>query len=116
MFTSARPRQDPTHVPELVPELRDTLAAAQEERPNRQGMDSCGQPEWIAYERTVMVDVTTALVIRHGLPLKADEIHQAVTCAEDQANGHVDYTSKWAIGCAHYVAGIARGQRRDSVP
>lgn len=107
--------QDPARVPDIHPELRDALTSAQEQRGEREGMSSEGLPAWIAYERAVMIDATTALLVRHGLPLNSRDISQAVERSEQLACGHVDYTSKWALGCAEYVASIARAALgRDS--
>lgn len=99
--------QDPARISDLHEELVETLAEAQAERPQREGSDALGNPEWVSYERSVMIDATIAQLIRHRLPIDADGAAKAVVAAEQQATGDSDYTSKWAIGCAEYVTQLA---------
>lgn len=106
-----RRRQNPASAASIYPELHDALAAAQGERDQYQQVGRDGEPAWVARERTVMLDATTALLIRHRLPIDADRISTAVRRAETRASGHVDYAHKWALGCAEYVAGVAAGAR-----
>lgn len=103
----SRHNQDPTRITDVLPELRDALAAAQTHRHERAATTSKGEPEWVVYEREVMVDATTALLIRHALPINARDIRTAVEHAEQRANGHYDYTTQWALGCAEYITGLA---------
>lgn len=100
-------KQNPTRVPDLHSELLEALTAAQEERARRDTISGRGEPEWVAYERSVMIDTTIAQLIRHELPIDADEATRAVTDAERRAQGHSDYSSKWAVGCAEYVTKVA---------
>lgn len=102
--------QNPTSIPDLHAELLEALTEAQSERQRRADSDPQGRPEWIGYERSVMIDATIAQLIRHQLPIDADAAVKAVTAAEEQATGHSDYASKWAIGCAEYVAALARAK------
>lgn len=104
-------RLDPTQVHETRPELRAALAEAQAHRAEHSGLTSAGEPEWAAFERTAMLDATTALLIRHELPLNADEITKAVVAAEQAAKGHSDLSWKWATGCARYIAEVAIAAR-----
>lgn len=118
-YTPATPRrrpdrQDPLTVRAVSDELFHDLAAAQEERDQRALLNQSGQPEWVAYERGVMVDGTIALLIRHQLPIDADEALRAVTKAEQSAAGHSDYTRTWAIGCARYIVSVAQGARQEA--
>lgn len=106
-LSALRARQDPTRVPDTVPELAEALAEAQEQRDQRRSVDGQLPPGWVAHERAVMFDATTALLVRHELPIDAQEVAEAVRRAEDRASGHSDYTRKWAIGCAEYIAGLA---------
>lgn len=102
-----RAHQDPTRISDLLPELHNALAGAQGQRGRRRGITSNGESQWVTYERAVMVDHTMALLLRHRLPLDAGATRLAVLDAEQQAMGHFDYTSKWALGCAEYIWGIA---------
>lgn len=99
--------QDPTRPADLCGELLEALTEAQAERGQRQGLDSQGARDWIAHERGVMFDATVALLIRHELPIDADAAASAVKEAELAALGHIDYSQKWALRCAEYVAEVA---------
>lgn len=103
----SRPPQNPALISDLIPELRETLDEAQKGRSARSGVSPTGEPEWITHERAMMLDATIALLIRHQLPIDADGTAKAVTQAEENASGHSDYTQKWALGCAEYIAKIA---------
>lgn len=105
--------QDPTSIRDLSDELYRDLAAAQERRDQRPALAPSGQPEWVAYERGVMIDSTIALLIRHQLPIDADETTRAVGKAEQSASGHSDYTRTWAIGCAHHIASLAHAKQEE---
>lgn len=95
-MTDYRARQAAFH------DLRDALIRAQDERPHLQGIVRDGELEWIAYERAVMTDRVNMLRSRRGLgPVSSDVVRRA----EDRAVGHVDYTQKFAIGCADLVIG-----------
>jgi hypothetical protein len=76
--------------------MHAVLTAAQTERPQRQ--DLLGdEPGWVRYERDVMWREVNAARAEAGLPaaLLGDLIR-----AEQQAVGHSDYTSKYALYCA----------------
>lgn len=103
----ARRTQDPTRIKDLHAELLDALVHAQSERDQRQEWTASGELGWVVHERATMVDATTALLIRHHLPVDLDAVHAAVRKAERQASGHFDYSSKWAVGCAEYIAARA---------
>lgn len=81
-------------------ELRLALTRAQEERWKRDRWTQDGELEWVAYERNVMTEKTNMLRSRLGLaPVSIDAIRRV----EDLACGHIDYTAKYAIGCADLV-------------
>lgn len=88
-------------------ELHTSLVEAQQNRERRSELTADGTPEWVGYERTVMLDATTALLIRHQLPIDADEITRRVVEAEQDASGHSDYAQTWALGCAQYIHTLA---------
>lgn len=106
-LSTLRALQNPARPADTHPELRDALTDAQKQRPQRRNLNAHGELGWIAYERDVMVDATTALLVRHELPIDAAQVRVAVERAEGRAQGHVDYTSKWALGCAEHIAAIA---------
>lgn len=81
-------------------DLRLALARAQDERPNRQQFTQDGELEWVAYERNVMVDRVNLLRSRRALP-PVDSA--TVRRKESLAEGHIDYSQKFAIGCADLV-------------
>lgn len=85
--------------------LRATLTRAQEERSQRQKFVQLenGSTElgWVMYEREQMLTAVNALRSAAGRPPVSVD---ALEAAETRACGHVDYTSKFAIGCADLVA------------
>lgn len=92
-------------------DLQETLAAAQQERHLRQDwVEQPGQREigWVVHERQVMTARVNLLRSRLGLPPVP---MTAVAIKENLAEGHIDYTKKWAIGCADlvYPPGSERG-------
>ena len=90
--------------------LREALAVAQEQRAQRPDpVDGPHGPEcaWAVYEREVMLDAVNRLRagIDPGLPLVA---MAEVERADQSAAGHVDYSRKFAWGCAELVLDGAR--------
>lgn len=80
-------------------DLRDVLVAEQEKRNQRRGFIG-HEPEWVQVERLAMLDRVNLLRSRRGYgPVSLDD----VTAKENQACGHSDYTTKYAIGCADLV-------------
>lgn len=56
---------------------------------------------WVLYEREQVLAAVNALRADAGkAPVSSDQLR----AAETRACGHVDYTSKFAIGCADLVA------------
>jgi hypothetical protein len=84
-------------------DLQETLATAQQDRHRRQ--EWVEEPDgreigWVVYERQVMTDRVNLLRSREGLP----PIPMAdVAAKEHMAQGHIDYTRKWALYCADLV-------------
>lgn len=101
---------DPALISDTLPELLDALGQARAHRQEHSGLTSAGKPEWEAFERTAMLDATTAILIRHELPLDADGITKAVTAAEQQAHRSSDYARAWALGCAQYISEMTAAQ------
>jgi hypothetical protein len=82
---------------EAYDDLHETLMAAQAERGQRREWRADGEIGCARYEREVMADRVNLLRARRGLgPVSIEEIGRK----ERLAIGHVDYTSKFAIGCA----------------
>lgn len=106
-----RAPQNPEQVTDLLPELHETLLHAQRQRQQYSSVEADGTPEWVAHERSVMFDATTALLIRHHLPLGRDSIAAAVHEAEQVADGSADPARQWALGCAEFVADRARAKQ-----
>lgn len=72
------------------------LTAAQAERPTRQTLVG-DEPEWVRYERDTMWAEVNAARTEAGLrPVLLADILRV----EQQAVGHVDYTTKYALYCA----------------
>lgn len=94
----------------LSDSLREVLAAAQEQRGQRPGLvDTPRGPEcaWAVYEREVMLDAVNRL--RAGLDPELPPVTMAeVERVDRRAAGHVDYSRKFAWGCAELVMGGAR--------
>jgi len=89
----------------LSDSLRQVLAGAQEQRAQRPDLvdGPYGQEcAWAVYEREVMLDAVNRLRvgIDPGLPLVA---MAEVERADQSAAGHVDYSRKFAWGCAKLV-------------
>lgn len=80
----------------LYDRMYAALTAAQAERPKRQDLVG-DEPAWVRYERDTMWAEVNAARAEAGLPaaLLGDLIR-----AEQQAVGHSDYTSKYALYCA----------------
>lgn len=84
-------------------DLLETLVAAQGERHKRQDwVEQPGYREigWAVHERQVMTDRVNLLRSRAGL---APVPMTAIAIKENLAMGHIDYTKKWALGCADLV-------------
>lgn len=85
---------------EAFDDLKAELAVAQDERPQRGNFPQGGELGWVRHERQVMTDLVNTLRARRGVgPVSMD----AVKSKEQLAVGHIDYTTKWAIGCADLV-------------
>lgn len=123
--------QDPAQPETLVPELLETLAEARAMREDRRRRTGELLPDWAQYENQAMVDVTLALLLRHGLPIDVDAAAKAVSAAElacgitefadpaDDAGLAPDCGSgtqlepvsvNWARSRADHIASIARRQ------
>lgn len=81
--------------------LRQVLAAAQAERHHRAGIvhgaDGRVEVEWVQHERAQMLASVNHLRVQAGLPrVKVAD----VKAAERRAQGHADYTPKFALYCA----------------
>lgn len=90
----------PTSLKAATDVLRATLAAAQEERPQRPDLvDGPDGPEceWAAYERNRMRETVNAIRAERGLPPVPVE---DVVRVERLAVGHSDYSRKFAYYCA----------------
>ena len=83
--------------------LLETLSKAQEERRQRQQLvrvDGYSQPAWILFERETMLDATN----RERAILGKDPVSEKdVLRVEKNADGHSDYSYKYALGCAELV-------------
>lgn len=90
--------------------LREVLAAAQEQRHQRPDLiNTAHGPEcaWAVHEREVMLDAVNRL--RVGLDANLPPVTMAeVEQADQSAAGHVDYSRKFAWGCAELVLDGAR--------
>lgn len=98
------PQTTTTTAEELVPEIEQTLLASRADRARHESSDMherSEQTELSAHERTVMFDVTLALLIRHRLPIDAERAVKAV--AEAQTTD----ARSWAAGCARHIARVA---------
>lgn len=87
----------------LVDEIRETLLDHRRVRgaEERTTDHAPTREETVSHERSAMLDVTLALVIRHRLPIDADAAARAVRRSESSD------PDAWARGCAEYVAGLA---------
>lgn len=83
----------------LRDQFRETLATAQAERHLREDVID-GEVGWVLYELHAMHQAVTqarAELGKQPLPISA------VEAAEQQAVGHSDYSSKFALYCAELV-------------
>lgn len=80
-------------------DLLATLRGEQKFR-NERGEWIDGELQWMRLEREAMVDRVNVLRARRGAtPVALDAV-----CAKEQlASGHIDYTTKFALGCADLV-------------
>ncbi len=94
----------------LSDSLREVLAAAQELRDQRPDLiDGPQGPEcaWAIHEREVMLGAVNRL--RAGIDAELPPVTMAeVERADQLACGHVDYSRKFAWGCAELVLDGAR--------
>jgi hypothetical protein len=98
------PQTTTTTAEELVPEIEQTLLDSRADRAlhERRGVhEHSEQTELSDHERTVMLDVTLALLIRHRLPIDADRAAKAV------ADAQTADARTWAAGCARHIARMA---------
>lgn len=83
----------------LRDKLLSILTAAQEERPAREYVTS-GELGWVIYERETMHQAVNEARAEAGKqPLTVDQIEQV----ESEADGHSDYSRKFALYCAELV-------------
>lgn len=93
--------------------FRKVLIAAQEERPLRQELvrlpDGSEECEWVAFEREAMHRAVNQVRAENGL----DEVPvESVRRVERLAEGHYDYTSKFALYCAELALEIPEHEIR----
>lgn len=81
----------------LITWFNDELSQAQEQRPSRQRLTVTGEQEWVVFERDQLAQLINAARADLGKPAVDME---AVLRVENSAVGHVDYTSKLALGAA----------------
>lgn len=85
--------------------LRAALTTAQQVRDERMSFvalsDGTSELSWVLYEREQMLTAVNELRSAAGKPAASME---EVLAAETLARGHVDYTAKFAMGCADLVA------------
>jgi hypothetical protein len=83
-------------------DLLRTLRAEMRKRQRRDGWVD-GEPEWVRRERNAMfVRVNRWRGRRRMPPVDLTEVERA----EEQAEGHIDFASKWSLYCAELVLGI----------
>ena len=83
----------------LIDTLKAALAQAITERPQRRDFVN-GELAWITYEREVMHQETNRQRAKRGRgPVSLADIRRV----ESTSEGHIDYVSKFAIGCAELV-------------
>ncbi|WP_314191966.1 hypothetical protein [uncultured Arthrobacter sp.] len=93
-----------TTAEDLVPEIKQTLLDSRADRTLHENSATHGrseQTELSDHERTVMLDVTLALLIRHRLPIDTERAAKAV------ADAQTADARTWAAGCARHVARVA---------
>ncbi|MCX4750978.1 hypothetical protein OG455_41590 [Kitasatospora sp. NBC_01287] len=79
----------------LHDQLLNILTEAQQERPERQEVFN-GELDWVTFERTVMLNAVNAARAAQLLPPIPIS---AVEAVEQQAIGHSDYSTKFALYC-----------------
>jgi hypothetical protein len=89
-------------------ELKAVLTAATRVRHLREEFVA-GELGWVRHERNIMHDATNAIRARYGRPPVTREQIEAV---ESRAGGHIDYVSKYAIGCADLVHAEPTGEEK----
>lgn len=86
--------------------LRASLTDTQQHRDERMAFitlpDGTSELGWVLHEREQMLVAVNRLRSAAGKPAASME---EVLAAERSACGHVDYTAKFAMGCADLVAG-----------
>lgn len=96
----------------LVVEIQETLLQSrllhEQQQSEKQDRPSCAS-ERTEHERTVMLDVTIALLIRHRLPIDTDAAATAVCRAQERAAGQPDEMKTWAGECANHIILINQG-------
>jgi len=58
--------------------------------------------EWVIYERAIMLQAVNAMRLQRG---RSQIMVEEVRRVEAMAVGHVDYSRKFALYCAHLVSG-----------
>ncbi|MCE4026215.1 hypothetical protein LXM50_09530 [Microbacterium sp. Au-Mic1] len=86
---------------DLLAVLRRTQAVRDERREFVKTPDGTAQLGWVLYEREQMFAAVNGLRAKAG---KDPVALEKLTSAETRAAGHIDYTSKFAMGCADLVA------------
>lgn len=91
---------------DLITHFRDLLNEATVERPKRNDFvpleGGSAEIGWVLYERAVMRDEVNRIREERDLSPVSDE---DLIRVEGQASGHIDYVSKYAIGCADLALG-----------
>ena len=86
---------------DLLAVLRRAQAVHDERREFVKLPDGTAQLGWVLYEREQMSAAVNGLRAKAGKdPVGLEEL----TSVETRAAGHIDYTSKFAMGCADLVA------------
>ena len=86
----------------VIGDMLRVLSAAQEERHLRQAWVD-GELGWVLYEREVMLAEVNRLRAQRGL----DRIHMdRLRRVERMAEGHIDYSEKFALYCAELALGL----------
>lgn len=84
----------------LIDWFRREIAKTQLERPARPGITAFGELEWVVFEREKLLELVNAKCAGLGMPaVNMDAVMQV----ENLACGHIDYTSKLALGAAELV-------------
>lgn len=88
--------------------MLDILASAQGQRTQKQGwcydpVEGREIPEWVVFERKTMLDaVNVERAIRGLSPIDVETLYHK---AERRAEGHSDYSRKFALYCAWLAEG-----------